>query len=68
MSLHTKLIDSVLDMPGAFADVAAHDPLSAVLLGIGALLTFFSMAVFGGLTLGAVVDLVTPESTGKSYR
>lgn len=63
-----ELIQSIIDMPGEFADVATADPLSAVLVAIGGLLTFAAMAVFGGLTLGAVVDLLTPETSGPPRR
>lgn len=38
-----------------------QDPLSAILVGIGALLIVVSMAVFGYLSLGAAVSLVTPN-------
>jgi len=59
MSLHTELIQSVLDMPGEFAAVATHDPLSALLVAIGGLLVLVSAGYFGILTLGAAVNLVT---------
>lgn len=65
-SLLGDLIDSIVAFPGEFADVAAHDPLSAVLLLLGAVLIVFSMGVFGYLTLGALVDLVTPDLSGRA--
>lgn len=37
-----------------FATIASTDPISAAMLLVGAILTGFSLAVFGGLTLGAI--------------
>lgn len=37
------------------------DPISIVLVAMGALLVGFAMTVFGYLSLGAVVSLVTPN-------
>jgi hypothetical protein len=59
MSLLSDLIGSILETPGRFADVAAHDPLSAVLIAFGALFVFLSVGVFGYLTAGAAVDFLT---------
>lgn len=44
------------------------DPLSIVLLLTGAVLVGVSVAVFGVLALGAVLDLVTPEPKGPPRR
>ena len=55
------LVDQLTEMNEYFMDVAAGDGLAPLLLLVGTLLVFVSMAVFGVLTLGAVVDLVTPE-------
>lgn len=63
-SLLGDLIDSVVSMPGEFATVATNDPLAAVLLALGTVLIAFSMGVFGYLTLGALVDLLTPDVGG----
>lgn len=65
-SLLSDLIDSIVEMPGEFAAVATNDPVSAVLVALGTLLIAFSMGVFGYLTLGALVDLVIPDSTGRA--
>jgi hypothetical protein len=62
MSLHTRLIESATQAPGEFADIATHDPLSAVLLGIGALLVFLPMAVFGVLGIGVLAELLNPAT------
>lgn len=65
----TELVDSIVQMPELFGDVAAVDPLSAVLLALGALLTGFSVVVFGLLSLGAFVDFVIPElDSGRPQR
>jgi hypothetical protein len=63
-----ELIGSALDLPGEFAAVAMHDRLSAVLLGVGALLTLASTGYFGLLVLGAVADLLTPSPGGEPRR
>jgi hypothetical protein len=63
-----ELFQSLLDMPGKFADVAMHDPLSAVVLTIGAILTTLAVAYFGLLVLGSVLDLFTPEPSGPPRR
>ena len=65
-SLPTQLLQSILDMPGKFIDIALFDPLSAVLILIGALLVGASSAVFGYLTLGAVTSLVVRPGSGRS--
>ena len=59
MSLLTDLVQSVLDMPGEFATVATHDPLSALLVAVGGLFVLASVGYFGVLTLGAVVNVLT---------
>jgi len=55
-----ELVESILETPGAFGDVAANDPVAAVLLLVGLGFLGFASAVMGYLTLGAAVDLVTP--------
>lgn len=65
----SQLVDSIVEMPDLFADVAAVDPLSALLLVVGALLVGVSVGVFGVLSLGAVLNLVSPElESGRSRR
>jgi hypothetical protein len=61
------LLDSVLQLPGKFLAVALSDPLSALLIVIGGLLTTASVAAFGLLSLGAIVDLVRPARIGRSH-
>lgn len=64
----SKLVQSIIDMPSHFADVAAHDPVSAVLLVLGALLTALPVLVLGYLTLGAVVSVFTVEASPQPPR
>jgi len=63
-----RLVQSILDMPGEFLSVATHDPLGAVLLAIGGLITTLSVAYFGLLTVGALADSLTPEPGGQPRR
>lgn len=55
------LVESIVEMPSHFADVAAHDPVSAVLMVFGALFVAAASAVFGYLSLGAFVSLFTRD-------
>lgn len=56
--------ESILEMVRIFAnDVALYDPLSSVSLVVGALLVVVSSAIFGGLVLGAVGELLGVGST-----
>ncbi|WP_276270638.1 hypothetical protein [Haloarcula litorea] len=57
--LLTELVQSVIDAPGKFVDIMLFDPLSAVLVLIGALLVGVSSAIFGYLSLGAAASLFT---------
>jgi hypothetical protein len=67
------LIESVVQLVGEFGKVATVDPISAVLLLLGAVLTGVSVVVFGYLTVGAVLaglgDLIpSPSSPGGPPR
>lgn len=44
----------------AVREIALTDPISTVLFLLGGLLIGASVAVFGGLTLGALVEFVSP--------
>lgn len=73
-----SLVDSIVRLPGEFASIAAGSPEQAILLGLGALLVGVSMAVFGVLALGGVLDALFgglvesgrryPPSDGSSHR
>ena len=61
VSLLGTIVENVIDMIGYFGDIAAVGPVSAFLLLVGSLLLGVSVAVLGGLTAGAALDLVTRE-------
>jgi len=65
-SLVSQLLQSILEMPGRFLDIALTDPISALLILIGAALVGGASAVFGYLTLGAVASLVIRPGSGRS--
>jgi ABC-type Mn2+/Zn2+ transport system permease subunit len=52
------LVESIMRLPGEFADVVAQSPEQAILVAVGALLVFFSAGLFGALAFGGVVDAV----------
>lgn len=53
-----KVAQSIVEMGPKFEPVATQDPLSAVSLVMGALFVVGASAVFGYLTLGALLDLL----------
>ena len=59
MNLLVELVNSVLEMPGRFVEVALHDPLSALLIACGAAIVGASVAFFGYLVAGALANTVT---------
>jgi len=65
-SLPMQFVQSILDMPGKFIEIAMADPISAVLILIGAVLVGGASAVFGYLTLGAAASLVIRPGSGRS--
>jgi len=56
-----ELVGSIVEMGPRFADVALADPLSALLVVVGAVLVGVASAVLGVLAIGAVVDFLVPE-------
>lgn len=67
MSTLSELVDSIIQMPAEFADVALQGPIEATLVLIGALLVGLPTAFFGYLVAGAAVDTVLPESFGAEH-
>lgn len=63
MSAISQLIESIVDMPGEFADVVAQGPVEALLIAFGALFVVVPSAALGYLAFGAGLDLVTPSGT-----
>ena len=53
-------VEQLTEMNEHFMEVAVAEGAAPLLLLIGTLLVAVSMGVFGLLTLGAVVDAVTP--------
>lgn len=67
MSLPSRLLESIVDMPGEFADVAAQGPIEGLLVLFGALFVIAPTAYFGYLSTGAVLSLLIPESFGAEH-
>ena len=65
-TLLAELLDSIVSLPREITAVALSDPLSAVLVAVGSLIFLVSFALGGYLTLGALVDLIIPDSTGRA--
>lgn len=53
VDIQTGIQENTVGVVERFAEIATADPVSAVLIAIGALLVFFSAGFFGVLTLGA---------------
>lgn len=62
------IVTQAVDIASLFRGVAATDPLSALLLLLGAVLTAGASAVLGLLALGAAVDLLLPDRVGVTRR
>ncbi|MFB6218088.1 MAG: hypothetical protein ABEH77_02750 [Halobacteriaceae archaeon] len=54
------LLDNAVRLIELFTEVALADPLSAVLLAVGAALTGAAVTAFAYLTAGAAASLFTP--------
>lgn len=67
MSLVSEFVQSLVDAPGKFADVAAQGPVEAFLVLMGALLVGAPLALFGLLVAGAAAELVIPDSVRESH-
>jgi hypothetical protein len=53
-----EVVGSIAEMGPKFQPVATQDPLSAVSMAMGAVLTFAAVAVFGYLAFWAAMDFV----------
>jgi hypothetical protein len=67
MGVISELIQSVIDAPGEFAEVAAQGPIEAFLVLMGGILVFVPLGVFGLLVFGVVVEFVTPDSSATTH-
>ncbi|WP_181686003.1 hypothetical protein [Halorhabdus salina] len=68
VSFLTKLVNSLLDAPGEFVDVASQGPIAALLVAMGAVFVGAAVLAGGVLGLRAVVDLLTPFRPGREHR
>ena len=65
-SVQPLFVSELIEASGHFSNAATADPISALLILLGNVLILGSMAALGYLTLGALVDLVIPESPGRA--
>ena len=63
-----SIVSQLSELGSLFSGVATGDPISTVLVVLGAVLILGSIGFFGYLTLGAVVDLFTPDRIGRTRR
>jgi hypothetical protein len=56
--IKTGLEENTIGAIERFADIAATDPISALLILVGALLVGFSAGLFGVVTAGAVLSTI----------
>jgi hypothetical protein len=59
-------IAELFQLVGYNAEVALNDPIAGLLILISNVILAFTFLVFFGLTAGAVLDSVIPESLGRS--
>lgn len=52
------LLESILQMPARFAEIAAGSPEQAILLALGALITAGASVVFGVVSIGGLAAAV----------
>lgn len=67
MSLVSDLLDSLVEAPGEFADVAAQGPVESFLVVMGAVLVGIPLLFFGLLVAGVVAELVIPDSVRETH-
>lgn len=63
-----SIVSQLSELGSLFSGIATGDPISTVLVVLGAVLTLGSIGFFGYLTLGAAVDLVIPDRIGRTRR
>lgn len=62
------LLDDPVSMVENLLTAATTDPISAVLVALGALLVVFSGGVFGVLAAGALVEAIVPDASTTRQR
>jgi hypothetical protein len=60
-----SLIGSIPQLVTEFTRIALSDPLSAISMAFGSAFIGLSVLAFAYLSLGAVVDLVTPDLSSR---
>jgi hypothetical protein len=63
-----QLVESIVETPSRFAEVAAHDPLNPVLMAFGALFVGAAMVAILFLSLGAFLSLFTRNWSAEPPR
>lgn len=63
MSVASKLTESFTRMPEYLAEIAANDPIAAVLLAGGSLLIAVCIGVAGFFGGGALLELLNPTGS-----
>lgn len=64
--MHMVIIDNIVELTRLFTETALGNPLSALLMLVGTALIVFSVAVMGYLGLGALGDLIVPDTIGRA--
>lgn len=67
MTAVSQLIESIMDAPGEFLEVATQGPVEALLVLIGAVFVILPSALLAYLVLGAGIDLVKPGQKGAKH-
>jgi len=60
MSVLSQLIDNAMQLPSHFQPVVTNDPVAALLFVGGSLLFALTIGMMGYLSIGAVLDIVSP--------
>ena len=63
-----SIASQLTELGSLFSGIATGDPLSTVLVAMGAVLMVGSLGVFGYLTAGAALSLVIPDRVGRTRR
>jgi len=60
------ILDNIVKLGELFGDVATSDPISGVLLALGAVLTAFASVAFGYLSARGLADAIIPSQLGRA--
>ena len=67
MSIPSRFIESLIEMPAKFAEVATQGPIEGLLVLFGALFVGAPLLYFGYLSTGALIAPLLPESFGAEH-